>query len=141
MAGISHCGISRDIWVRYWCGQSTALISEDWLVSRFHPFLRSPVFVLELKLQLQSSFEVEESCPEEQCDDPDTPVVFLPDQLGALAEPQQTAPTQENQHSGSPNCPVDHILNTSCPLTDKLRDLRLESMRYRLVLLLFSILN
>lgn len=123
--------------------ESTALLSEDsrWLVSHVHPFLRSPVFVLELKLQLQSSFEVEDSCPEEHCDDPDTPVVILPDQLGAPAEPQQTAPTQENQHSGSPNCPVDHILNTSCPLTDKLRDLRLESMRYRLVSLLFSIFN
>lgn len=120
--------------------ESTALLSEDslWLVSHFHPFLRSPVFVLELKLQLQSSFELEDGCPEEHCDDPDTPVVILPDQLGAPAEPQQTAPAQENQHSGSPNCPVDHILNTSCPLTDKLRDLRLESMRYRLDSLLFG---
>lgn len=87
------------------------------------------VLLPELKLQLQSSFEIEDSTPEEQCADPDTPVVIAPNLMLAPADTQQTTPTQEFQPTVSPNSPTDLALNSSCPLSEKLRDLRLETSR------------
>ncbi|XP_044064371.1 mitogen-activated protein kinase kinase kinase 5 isoform X2 [Siniperca chuatsi] len=84
------------------------------------------VLLPELKLQLQSSFEIEDSTPEELCADPDTPVGLGPDQLEAPAD-TQTTPTNEILPTASPNCPTDRVLNTNCPLSEKLRDLRLET--------------
>ncbi|XP_041797729.1 mitogen-activated protein kinase kinase kinase 5 [Chelmon rostratus] len=87
------------------------------------------VLLPELKLQLQSSFEIEDSTPEEeQCADPDTPVVTVPDQLVAPADTQQTTPVNEVPLSASPNYPADLVLNPDCPLSEKLRDLRLETI-------------
>ncbi|XP_076594261.1 mitogen-activated protein kinase kinase kinase 5 [Chaetodon auriga] len=86
------------------------------------------VLLPELKLQLQSSFEIEDSTPEEeQCADPDTPIVKVPDQLEAPAYMQQT-PNSEVPLSASPNYPADLVLNPECPLSEKLRDLRLETI-------------
>ncbi|KAL7394286.1 hypothetical protein ABVT39_023678 [Epinephelus coioides] len=87
------------------------------------------VLLPELKLQLQSSFEIEDSIPEEQCADPDTPIVIAPNLMLAPADTQQTTPTQEFQPTVSPNSPTDLVLNSSCPLSEKLRDLRLETSR------------
>ncbi|XP_019122694.2 mitogen-activated protein kinase kinase kinase 5 [Larimichthys crocea] len=83
------------------------------------------VLLPELKLQLQSSFEVEDSTPEEQCADPDTPVLLVPGQLGVPEDTQQTTPTNEMMLTTSPTYPTE--LNTNCPLSEKLRDLRLET--------------
>lgn len=91
----------------------------------FHPFHHSPLCVSELKLQLQSSFELEDSSPEEQCTSPDTP---LPDKLVVPADMQQKTPTNENPLTASPNYLMDLVVNTSCPLSEKLRDLRLETI-------------
>ncbi|KAM9724383.1 mitogen-activated protein kinase kinase kinase 5 [Menidia menidia] len=83
------------------------------------------VLLPELKLQLQSSFEVEESIPEEQPSDPDTPVVPVPDLL--------MAPTDSNMNdtesSSIPRFPTDIILNDNFPQSKKLRDLRIETRR------------
>lgn len=92
---------------------------------RFH-FL-TLLYVSELKIQLQSSFEVEDSNPEEQRTSPDTPVVLVPDQLVAPADTQMT-PTQENVQTGRPNYPID--LDSNCPLSETLRNLRLETLGY-----------
>ncbi|TKS82388.1 Mitogen-activated protein kinase kinase kinase 5 [Collichthys lucidus] len=81
------------------------------------------VLLPELKLQLQSSFEVEDSTPEEQCADPDTPVLLVPGQPGVPEDTQQTTPTNEMMLTTS--YPTE--LNTNCPLSEKLRDLRLET--------------
>nr|XP_046254382.1 mitogen-activated protein kinase kinase kinase 5 [Scatophagus argus] len=83
------------------------------------------VLLPELKLQLQSSFEIEDSIPEEQCASPDTPVVPVPDQR--VADTQQTSFMNGILPTVSPNSPTDLILNTNCPLSEKLRDLRLET--------------
>ncbi|XP_069559918.1 mitogen-activated protein kinase kinase kinase 5 isoform X2 [Brachyistius frenatus] len=87
------------------------------------------VLLPELKLQLQCSFEIEDSTPEEECADPDTPVVLVPDQLVAPAHMQQTAPIYELHPTASPDSPTDLILNTTCSLSNKLRDLRQETRR------------
>ncbi|XP_038566796.1 mitogen-activated protein kinase kinase kinase 5 isoform X1 [Micropterus salmoides] len=86
------------------------------------------VLLPELKLQMQSSFEMEDSTPEDLCADPDTPVVLVPDQLEAPADTQQIHPTKnEIQPTASPNYPTDLVLSTNCPLSEKLRDLRLQT--------------
>ncbi|TNN02170.1 hypothetical protein fugu_009657 [Takifugu bimaculatus] len=85
------------------------------------------VLLPQLKLQLQSSFEVEDSNPEEQRTSPDTPVVLVPDQLVAPADTQMT-PTQENVQTGRPNYPIDLDLDSNCPLSETLRNLRLETL-------------
>ncbi|XP_018555490.1 mitogen-activated protein kinase kinase kinase 5 isoform X2 [Lates calcarifer] len=87
------------------------------------------VLLPELKLQLQSSFEIDDSMPEEQSADPDTPVVPVSDQLGAPADLQQAESTNEITPTADPQSPTDLVLNTSCPLSEKLRDLRLETRR------------
>lgn len=93
-------------------------------------FPHSPLYVSELKLQLQSSFEVEDSNPEEQRTSPDTPVVLVPDQLVAPADTQQITPTQENVQTGRPNYPIDLVVDSNCPLSETLRNLRLETLGY-----------
>ncbi|XP_042345774.1 mitogen-activated protein kinase kinase kinase 5 isoform X2 [Plectropomus leopardus] len=87
------------------------------------------VLLPELKLQLQSSFEIEDSTPEELPADPDTPVVTVPDQLWAPADTQQTASVHEILPTVSPSSPTELVLNSNCPLSEKLRDLRLETSR------------
>lgn len=67
---------------------------------------------------------MEDSSPEEHYTCPDTPV----DEPIASAEIQQTTPTQENLLAVGPNYPLDLVLNATCPLSEKLRDLRLETM-------------
>lgn len=82
----------------------------------------------ELKVQLQSSFEVEDSSLEEQYAGPDTPVALVPDQLVAPANTQQTTPTPEDPLTISQDYPADLVLNTNCPLSKQLRELRLETI-------------
>ncbi|XP_041843395.1 mitogen-activated protein kinase kinase kinase 5 [Melanotaenia boesemani] len=83
------------------------------------------VLLPELKLQLQSSFEIEDSTPEEQPADPDTPVVLVPGQPEAPADSFMNgiAPTV------SPESSADIIPNSSCSLSEKLRDLQIETRR------------
>ncbi|KAM7421278.1 hypothetical protein PAMA_015431 [Pampus argenteus] len=83
------------------------------------------VLLPELKLQLQSSFEIEDSTPEEQSTDPDTPVLTSPDQLVELADTKQTGIINEVVATANPNSPTDLAINTNCPL----RDLRIETQR------------
>ncbi|XP_072249938.1 mitogen-activated protein kinase kinase kinase 5 [Leuresthes tenuis] len=80
------------------------------------------ILLPELKLQLQSSFEIEESTQEEEPADPDTPVVLHPDLPMAPAESNMN----ETVPSLSPNFPADII---SFPLREKLIDLRIETKR------------
>ncbi|XP_039974105.1 mitogen-activated protein kinase kinase kinase 5 isoform X2 [Xiphias gladius] len=87
------------------------------------------VLLPELKLQLQSSFEMEDSSPEEQSADPDTPVVLVPDQVGAPADLQQSAPSNEITPTADLQFPTDLVLNSTCTLSEKLRDLRLGTKR------------
>lgn len=84
----------------------------------------------ELKLQLQSSFEIEDSTPEDRSSvDPDTPVNPLPDLEAEPADTQLTESVEESVATASLDRPADPILNSSCPLSEKLRDLRLETRR------------
>nr|XP_020445845.1 mitogen-activated protein kinase kinase kinase 5-like isoform X2 [Monopterus albus] len=87
------------------------------------------VLLPELKLQLQSSFEIEDSTPVDQSPDPDTPVVPVPDQLRAAADMHQMGPINETPPSARPTSPTDLILKTNCPLSMQLRALRLETGR------------
>lgn len=75
---------------------------------------------------------MEDSNPEEQSTSPDTPVVVAPDQLVAPADAQQITPIQENVQTGSPNYPIDVFLDTNCPFSETLRNLRLETLGYPL---------
>ncbi|XP_033836770.1 mitogen-activated protein kinase kinase kinase 5 [Periophthalmus magnuspinnatus] len=77
------------------------------------------VLLPELKLQLQSSFEVEDSSPEEQPTDLDTPVNG-PDKQGVQFDNQHTPAL-----NGIPSPPSD----LNCPLSESLRELRLETSR------------
>ena len=84
----------------------------------------------ELKIQLQSSFETEDSTSEEHPADPDTPVVIVPDQVWAPPDMQQTtASIYEILPTASPDSPTDLVLNSNCPLSEKLRDMRIETSR------------
>ncbi|KAK2909977.1 hypothetical protein Q8A73_007692 [Channa argus] len=87
------------------------------------------VLLPELKLQLQSSFEIEDSTPEDQSSDLDTPVVLDPDQREASADTQRLAPINETLSSAGPFSPTDVILNSNCPLSEELRALRRETKR------------
>lgn len=82
----------------------------------------------ELKIHLQSSFEIDDSSPEDQSADPDTPIASLPDQQVAPADSQPSITIHEFLPSNSPDSPTDLLLN--CPLSEKLKDLRLETRRY-----------
>ncbi|XP_056300288.1 mitogen-activated protein kinase kinase kinase 5 isoform X2 [Pseudoliparis swirei] len=87
------------------------------------------VLLPELKLQLQSSFETEDSTSEEQYADPDTPVVIVPDQLFEPGDTQQTTSISEILPTASPNSPPELVPNSSCPLSEELIGLRLETSR------------
>ncbi|XP_053736714.1 mitogen-activated protein kinase kinase kinase 5 [Synchiropus splendidus] len=81
------------------------------------------ILLPELKLQLQSSFEVEESNTEES-GNPETPVAPVPDQKFELFA------SQENQNSRPASQPtVAPDLDNSCPLSETLKDLQLETKR------------
>lgn len=83
--------------------------------------------VPELKIQLQSSFEVDESVPEEYVD-PETPVAPIPDQQGEPANSHQPTTTFENLLPACPGDPLDMVLSTKCPLSEQLRDLRQQTL-------------
>ncbi|KAM8735760.1 mitogen-activated protein kinase kinase kinase 5 isoform 1-T1 [Acanthopagrus schlegelii] len=89
------------------------------------------VLLPELKLQLQSSFEIEDSTPEEQDADPDTPDtpvgLLLCDQQAASEDTLDKTPINEIPFAPSPSLPADLILNPNCTLSEKLRELRLET--------------
>ncbi|XP_074540112.1 mitogen-activated protein kinase kinase kinase 5 [Halichoeres trimaculatus] len=85
------------------------------------------VLLPELKIHLQSSFEIDDSSPEDQSADPDTPIASLPDQQVAPADSQPTAMIHEFIPVDSPESPTELLLN--CPLSEKLKDLRLETRR------------
>ncbi|XP_062278112.1 mitogen-activated protein kinase kinase kinase 5 [Scomber scombrus] len=87
------------------------------------------VLLPELKLQLQSSFEIEDSTPEEQSADPDTPVVIVPDQLMEPGDTQHIGLMNEIPATVSPNSLKDIVFNSNCPLSENLKDLRLETRR------------
>lgn len=87
------------------------------------------VLLPELKLHLQSSFEMEESIPEEQSVDPETPVVLVPDHLVAPADSEQTETQDENGTTASINSPDEVFLYRNCTLSEKLRDMRVETRR------------
>ncbi|XP_034088807.1 mitogen-activated protein kinase kinase kinase 5 [Gymnodraco acuticeps] len=88
------------------------------------------VLLPELKIQLQSSFETEDSTSEEHPADPDTPVVIVPDQVWAPPDMQQTtASIYKILPTASPDSPTDLVLNSNCPLSEKLRDMRIETSR------------
>ncbi|KAK7893478.1 hypothetical protein WMY93_022630 [Mugilogobius chulae] len=78
------------------------------------------VLLPELKLQLQSSFEVEDGSPEEQPEDLKTPVIAVPDQQELQFDHQRAAISNE-----IPNPPSD----PNCPLSQSLKELRLETSR------------
>ncbi|XP_061814603.2 mitogen-activated protein kinase kinase kinase 5 [Nerophis lumbriciformis] len=73
------------------------------------------VLLPELKLQLQSSFEGEENTPEEQ-------QPLLPDSHPTQSD--QSTPVDETRSQ-----PTKAILDSQCPLSDELRDLRIETKR------------
>uniref|UniRef100_A0A3Q2Q326 Mitogen-activated protein kinase kinase kinase 6 n=1 Tax=Fundulus heteroclitus TaxID=8078 RepID=A0A3Q2Q326_FUNHE len=87
------------------------------------------VLLPELKLHLQSSFEMEDSIPEEQSVDPDTPVVVVPDQVMEPTDTQQAVPGKENGTTVSLRSSAEVLLNRKCPLSDKLGDMRVETRR------------
>ncbi|XP_057691135.1 mitogen-activated protein kinase kinase kinase 5 [Corythoichthys intestinalis] len=79
------------------------------------------VLLPELKLQLQSSFETEDSTPEEPSADAngfhkeaETPQSRQPEPLAQILVPPS---------------PTDAVLDSNCPLSNELRDLRLETRR------------
>ncbi|XP_047455739.1 mitogen-activated protein kinase kinase kinase 5 [Mugil cephalus] len=87
------------------------------------------VLLPELKLQLQSSFEMDDSIPEEQPADPDTPVVIVPDQSMVPLDVERAPPQDEPLPTDSTNSPTDLVINANCPLSEQLRDMRLETRR------------
>ncbi|CAB1333553.1 unnamed protein product [Coregonus sp. 'balchen'] len=86
------------------------------------------VLLPELKLQLQSSFEKEESSPEREQQPSELaetlPAVLSDDQVVAPADTETIEEVPE-----SPCLPNGLQYNTNCPLSHKLRDLRLETRR------------
>lgn len=85
-----------------------------------------PYAASELKIQLQSSFETEDGTLEEPPADTD----------GGRHEEEEVAaaaverrPSESVDKIPAPPRPADAILNSNCPLSDELRDLRLETRR------------
>ncbi|XP_077384027.1 mitogen-activated protein kinase kinase kinase 5 isoform X1 [Festucalex cinctus] len=77
------------------------------------------VLLPELKLQLQSSFETEDSTPEEP-----------PADTKSVHEEEVTeCQRPESVEKMALPSPTDAILDSNCPLSDELRDLRLETRR------------
>ncbi|TNN89086.1 Mitogen-activated protein kinase kinase kinase 5 [Liparis tanakae] len=87
------------------------------------------VLLPELKLQLQSSFETEDGASEEQYADPDTPVNIVPERLFETGDTQQTTSIYEVPPTASPDSPAELVINSSCPLSEELIGLRLETSR------------
>ncbi|XP_076008745.1 mitogen-activated protein kinase kinase kinase 5 [Genypterus blacodes] len=86
------------------------------------------VLLPELKLQLQSSFEMDDSTTEEQAGDLETAVPAL-DQAGASTDSPLMTPINEIPSSIGLPCPLQLTLPTSCSLSQELTDLRLETKR------------
>ncbi|XP_055359168.1 mitogen-activated protein kinase kinase kinase 5 isoform X2 [Betta splendens] len=86
------------------------------------------VLLPELKLQLQSSFEIEDGTLEEQPADLNTPVVVVPDQMRAPASNYHLPPISELKPTG-PDLPMDVILSTNNTLNEEVRNLRQETRR------------
>ncbi|KAM9852411.1 mitogen-activated protein kinase kinase kinase 5 [Aulostomus maculatus] len=82
------------------------------------------VLLPELKIQLQSSFEIEDSTPEELPTSPDTPVVIVPAQPAEHTDIQQLASINRTLR-----LPADLALNANYPLSETLRELRQETGR------------
>ena len=84
---------------------------------------------------------MEDSTPEEQCADPDTPDtpvgLLLCDQQAASEDALDKTPINEIPYAPSPNLPADLVLNPNCPLSEKLRELRLETRGWDCFILLF----
>ncbi|XP_072317039.1 mitogen-activated protein kinase kinase kinase 5 [Eucyclogobius newberryi] len=78
------------------------------------------VLLPELKLQLQSSFEAEDCSPEEQPEDLNTPVISITDQQGVQFDYHHTATF--NRIPSPPSV-------QNCPLSESLRELRVETSR------------
>ncbi|KAM4600477.1 mitogen-activated protein kinase kinase kinase 5 isoform 2-T2 [Polymixia lowei] len=88
------------------------------------------VLLPELKIQLQSSFEIEDTAPEnEQPGEPEPPVVLSSDQVVAPADAEETEPVDEVPAAIHPGSPTDLPLINNSPLSEELRDLRLETRR------------
>ncbi|XP_053289085.1 mitogen-activated protein kinase kinase kinase 5 isoform X1 [Pleuronectes platessa] len=86
------------------------------------------VLLPELKIHLQSSFE-NDCTAEELSSDPDTPVLLVPDQLEAPAYLEETEEINDITPTADRFSPTDLVLRTNCPLSEKLRELRLETQR------------
>lgn len=73
---------------------------------------------------------MEDSNPEDASSSPDTPVVGVaaPDQLVAPADALSIAPIQDNVQTGISSYPIDVFFDTNCPLSQALRNLRLETL-------------
>lgn len=94
-----------------------------------HTCSHTPQCLSELKLQLQSSFETEESSPEREQRPSELvkllPAVFSDDQVVAPANTETIEEVSE-----SPCLPNGLQYNTNCPLSQELRDQRLETRRF-----------
>lgn len=86
--------------------------------------------LLELKLHLQLSFETEDSIPEEQSVDPDTPVALVPDQPMAPVDNRQAETGNENGTAARLGPPDEVLFDRNCTLSEKLKDMRVETRRY-----------
>uniref|UniRef100_A0A3B3VKR0 mitogen-activated protein kinase kinase kinase n=1 Tax=Poecilia latipinna TaxID=48699 RepID=A0A3B3VKR0_9TELE len=87
------------------------------------------VLLPELKLHLQLSFETEDSIPEEQSVDPDTPVVLVPNQPMAPIDNQQAETRNENGTAARLGPPDEVLFDRNCTLSEKLKDMRVETRR------------
>uniref|UniRef100_A0A667ZCP2 mitogen-activated protein kinase kinase kinase n=1 Tax=Myripristis murdjan TaxID=586833 RepID=A0A667ZCP2_9TELE len=102
------------------------------------------VLLPELKLQLQSSFEIEDSAPnKEEPSEAESPVVTP---FNQVVTPPGTPPTphiesiNEMTPTAGPSYPTNLTLVNSWPLSDELRDLRQETRRYRIVIFVMRLL-
>ncbi|XP_054903264.1 mitogen-activated protein kinase kinase kinase 5 [Poeciliopsis prolifica] len=87
------------------------------------------VLLPELKLHLQLSFETEDSIPEEQSVDPDTPVVLGPYQPMAPIDNQQAETGNENVTAARLGPPDEISFDRNCTLSEKLKDMKVETRR------------
>ncbi|XP_008429321.1 mitogen-activated protein kinase kinase kinase 5 [Poecilia reticulata] len=87
------------------------------------------VLLPELKLHLQLSFETEDSIPEEQSVDLDTPVVLIPNQPMAPIDNQQAETRNENGTAARLGPPDEVFLDRNSTLSEKLNDMRVETRR------------
>lgn len=85
------------------------------------------------------SFETEDSIPEEQSVNPDTPVVLVPDQPMAPIDNQQAETGNENGTAARLGPPDEVLFNRNSTLSEKLKDMRVETRRYPSALSTFII--